>query len=261
MTIIPPIVPPLPVDKRFDRHLTPGNTVEWLRQGWRDLMIKPLSSFAYGALVFLLSVGIIAGLAFLQWDYVLLPALAGFLVFAPVLAAGLYEKSRAIEQNEPVRFRRMALPRAKSGRGQILFMGALLSGLMVLWMRSAVVIYALFFGVRPFPGFDDVTPMLFNTPTGWAILTVGIIVGGLFAAFSFAIAAFSLPMMLDKRVDAFTAMGTSVALVWNNLRTMLTWAAIVLALFVACLVTGLIGLIVIFPWLGHATWHAYKAVR
>ena len=260
MTIIPPVVPPLLVDNRFDRHLTPGNTVEWLRDGWRDLMTNPIPSLLYGALVFLVSVGIILGLVFLQWDYVLLPALAGFLVFAPVLAAGLYEKSRAIEQNEPVSFRRMAFPRAKSG-GQILFMGALLSGLMVLWMRTAVVIYALFFGVRPFPGFDEVTPMLFNTSMGWAILIVGILVGGLFAAFSFAIAAFSLPMMLDKRVDAFTAMGTSLALIWNNLRTMLVWAAIVLTSFIACLATGLLGLIVIFPWLGHATWHAYKAVR
>ena len=86
-------------------------------------------------------------------------------------------------------------------------------------------------------------------------------VGGLFAAFSFAISAFSIPMLLDERLDAFTAMGTSMALVWNNLPVMLTWGAIVLVLFLLGLVTGMLGLIVVFPLLGHATWHAYKAIR
>ena len=94
-------------------------------------------------------------------------------------------------------------------------------------------------------------------PIGWAMLVVGSAVGGLFAAFSFAISVFSIPMLLDERVDAFTAMGTSMALVWNNLPVMLTWGAIVLGLFLLSLATGLLGLIVVFPVLGHATWHAY----
>src|SRR3546814_15569514 len=84
---------------------------------------------------------------------------------------------------------------------------------MLLWMRAAVIIYALFFGVRPFPGIDHIAPMLFTSSTGIAMLVVGTLIGGLFAAFSFAISAFSIPMMLDQRVDALTAMGTSWALV------------------------------------------------
>src|SRR3546814_3320055 len=87
------------------------------------------------------------------------------------------------------------------------------------------------------------------------------IFGGLFAAFSFAISAFSIPMMLDQRVDALTAMGTSWALVWNNLQVMLLWGALVLTLFLLSVATGFVGLIIVFPWLGHATWHAYRAVR
>ena len=82
-------------------------------------------------------------------------------------------------------------------------------------MRAAVIIYALFFGLRPFPGLHEVTAMLFGTPVGWAMLLVGTVVGGLFAAFSFAISAFAIPMLLDERVDAFTAMGTSISMVWN----------------------------------------------
>ena len=130
---------------------------------------------------------------------------------------------------------------------------------MLLWMRAAVIIYALFFGLLPFPGLPDIAAMLFTTPTGWALLIVGTAVGALFAAFSFAISAFSIPMLLEERVDALTAMGTSMALVWNNLPVMLTWGAIVLALFLLSLVTGLLGLIVVFPLLGHGTWHAYRA--
>jgi uncharacterized membrane protein len=66
---------------------------------------------------------------------------------------------------------------------------------------------------------------------------------------------------LNERTDAFTAMGTSISLVWNNLPVMLMWGVIVLALFLFCLVTGLLGLIVVFPLLGHATWRAYKVMR
>ena len=103
--------------------------------------------------------------------------------------------------------------------------------------------------------------MLFATPTGLAMLLVGSAVGGLFAAFAFAISAFSIPMMLDRRLDSLTAMGTSWALVWNNLPALVVWGAVVLALFVLSVATGMIGLIVVFPWLGHATWHAWRAVR
>ena len=133
--------------------------------------------------------------------------------------------------------------------------------LMLLWMRSAVLVYALFFGVRPFPGLDHVAAMLVTTPVGWAMLVVGGLIGSLFAGFAFAISVFSIPMLLDQRTDAMTAMGVSMAMVWNNLRPMLTWGAFVLVLFLICIATGLVGLIVIFPWLGHATWHAYKEMK
>src|SRR3546814_14792004 len=87
---------------------------------------------------------------------------------------------------------------------------------MRTWMRAAVIVYARFFGLTPFPGLDHIAEMLFATPLGWAMLVVGGAVGGLFAAFSFAISVFSIPMLLNEDVDAFTAMGTSMVLVWNN---------------------------------------------
>jgi uncharacterized membrane protein len=260
MVIVPPVVPPLPVEKPYARKLAAGAPFDWLRAGWRDLSTNPAPSLLYGLFVFVLSALIIGGLTAFGWDYALFPAIAGFLVFAPTLAIGLYSKSWALERGDPVTLRDMLLPRARAG-GQVLFTGALLCGVMLLWLRAAVIIYAIFFGVRPFPGLDYIAAMLFTTPIGLAMLVVGTLVGGLFAAFSFAISAFSIPMMLDQRIDALTAMGTSWALVVNNLRVMLVWAAIVLALFILSVATGLLGLIIVFPWLGHATWHAYRAVR
>jgi uncharacterized membrane protein len=217
-------------------------------------------SFAYGLLIFLLSVGFVGGLVALGRDYILFPAFAGFMVVGPILAIGLYEKSRRIEAGQPPQWHNLFFVRPRSG-GQILFTGVLLCLLMMVWMRAAVIIYALFFGLVPFPGLNHIAPMLFTTQTGWAMLAVGSVVGGLFAAFSFAISAFSIPMLLNEDIDAFTAMGSSTALVWANLRVLLIWAAIVLLLFLASLVTGMVGLIVIYPLLGHATWHAYRSVQ
>ena len=259
MASLPPVVPPLPIDNRYDRHLSAGSAFGWLRAGWRDLMTDPLPSLVRGVIVFLISAAIVLGLVVLDRDYILLPTLAGFLVFGPAMAIGLYEKSRRIEHKEANLRRIVRLP--PKTWIQIMFIGALLAGLVLLWVRAAVLIYALFFGIRPFPGSAELMPMLFTTPTGWAMIAVGTVAGALFAAFAFAVSAFSIPMLIDRRVDALTAMGTSWALVWNNLRAMLVWGAVVLALFLVSLATGLVGLILVFPWLGHATWHAYRAVR
>ena len=260
MITIPAVVPPLARDKGWNRHYEPTVAFQWLSAGWRDLLVQPAASLIYGLLVFLVSAAIVVGLFAFGWDYILFPAFAGFMVVGPILAVGLYEKSRRIAAGEPVSLGRMLVVHPASG-GQILFTGVLLCLLMLLWMRAAVIIYALFFGLTPFPGLQHIATMLFTTPIGWAMLVVGTVVGALFAAFSLAISAFSIPMLLEQRVDALTAMGTSTALVWNNLPVMLTWGAIVLALFLVGLATGLLGLIVVFPILGHGTWHAYRAIR
>ncbi len=260
MTTIPPVVPPLPVKSRFALDLPASSGFDWLAAGWRDLTTEPGPSLAYGLIVLLLSAAVVAGMWQLGWDSILFPALAGFLVVGPALATGLYEKSRALEAKEPVTFRRMLFPRPAAG-GQVLFTGALLVGLILLWMRAAIIIYALFFGVKPFPGLDHVAGMLFTTEAGLAMLIVGSAVGALFAAFSLAISAVSIPLMFDRDVDALTAMGASWALVWNNRSAMIVWGAIVVSLFIAALATALVGLVIVFPLLGHATWHAYKATR
>jgi uncharacterized membrane protein len=251
---------PLPLAAQRRRNLPAGAAFGWLAAGWRDLWRNPLPSLAYGLVVFVLSLAVVTCLFRLELDYILFPALAGFMVVGPLVAIGLYQKSRDLEEGRPVSLARMIFVRAESG-AQVWFTGAILCLLMLVWMRAAVIIYALFFGLRPFPGLDHIAAMLFTTPEGWGMLVVGAVVGGLFAAFSFAISTFSIPMLLAEKVDAFTAMGTSISMVFRNLPVMLVWGAIVLALFLICIVTGLVGLVVIFPLLGHATWHSYRAIR
>jgi len=257
---LPAVAPPLRPESSFKRGLPASAAGQWLTAGWRDLWVQPETSLAYGFGVFILSAVIVGGLLNFELDYILLPALAGFMIVGPIMAIGLYQKSRRIAAGETARLADMILVRGAS-RGQLWFMGVLLCLLMLLWMRSAVILYALFFGLLPFPGLDQVTSILFTTPNGWALLIVGSIVGALFAAFAFAISVFAVPTLLDVRTDALTAMGTSMALVWNNLPVMLVWGAIVLGLFVLSLVTGLLGLVVVFPLVGHGTWHAYRAIR
>ena len=249
-----------PLAEQRRRGLPASAALGWLAAGWRDLKIRPLDSLVYGVVVYAISVAVVWGLFALELDYILLPALAGFMVVGPLVAIGLYAKSRAIAKGERISLAGMLFVRPNSG-GQVLFTGAILCLLMLVWMRAAVIIYALFFGLRPFPGLDHVVAMLFTTPVGLAMLVVGTVVGGLFAAFSFAISTFSIPMLLDQKTDAFTAMGTSISMVWNNLPVLIAWGVIVLALFLLCVATGLLGLIVVFPLLGHATWHSYEAMK
>ena len=179
------------------RHLPAQAAFQWLRAGWRDLTVQPALSLAYGAAVFVVTALLLWALFASGRDYILLPALAGYMIVAPLLAIGLYEKSRALENGERPTLQRMLFVRAQAG-AQLFFTGVLLCLLMLLWMRAAVLLYALFFGVRPFPGFENTIGILFTTPIGWAMLVVGTLTGGLFAAFGFAISVFSIPMLLDQ---------------------------------------------------------------
>ncbi len=250
--------PPLRPD--FHRDLPLSAPLEWLKLGIRDTVKFPGSSLAYGLFIFLISLVTIGGLILLGYDYILLPALAGFMVMGPAIAVGLYEKSLLLAQGHRPKLVDMVLVHARSP-GQILFIGVVLMLVVMLWLRAAFLLYALFFGMIPFAGFDQVLTTMFTTPQGWGLLVVGSATGGLFAAFSFAISAFSIPMLMHERKDALTAMGVSMAMAWSNKRLAIVWGAIVIALFALSLLTALVGLIVVFPILGHATWHAYVAMR
>ncbi len=258
--VIPQVVPALPRANTRARRLPWRTAFDWLRMGWSDLWTNPVPSLIYGAGVALVSILVVWGLFIFEYEYALFPALAGFMVIGPLIANGLYRKSLRLESGIRTTVREMIFVRPRSGH-QALFMGVMLLGLFLLWLRAAVLIWALFFGLLPFPGTDEIVPTLFFTPTGWALLVVGSAVGALFAAFAFAISVFAVPMLLTERTDAMSALGISMTTVWNNRPVMMAWGAIVLVLFALSIATAFIGLIVIFPLLGHATWHAYRALR
>lgn len=257
---IPEVVPPLPVSNTLARDLPRQTALTWLRQGWEDLKSNPLPSLIYGLGVFMVSILVVWLLFRLELDYALFPALAGFMVIGPLVANGLYVKSRNLEQGRQTSLSEMLFVRPRS-IVSTMFMGVILLMLFLLWNRAAVLLWALFFGVKPFPGMDEILSTLLTTPQGWALILIGGSVGALFAAFSFAISVFAVPMLLEERTDALSALGISMAMVWNNLPVMVAWGTIVLALFLLCIATGLLGLIIVFPLLGHGTWHAYRALR
>ncbi len=125
----------------------------------------------------------------------------------------------------------------------------------------ADLLYALLYGLMPFLCYIQIVGQLLTTTRGWALIVTGSAVGGPFAAFVIAITLFSIPMKLERRVDARNAHRISFALITQNLCAVLPWGAIVVAGFALSAETGLLGLIVIFPLLRHGTWHALVAKR
>jgi uncharacterized membrane protein len=253
---LPLIEPRLRPARSYAQELPPGAALRWLAAGWEDFRYSPVESLLYGTAVFALSALVIWGLVAADLLWLIFPALSGFLVIGPLIASGLYQKSR--NRRSPLTEMLLVKPRSA---GQLGFAGLLLCLLVMLWLRAADLLYALFFGLLPFPGFDHLLPELLTTPRGWALIITGSAVGGLFAAFAMAISLFSIPMLLERRTDALTAFGTSFAMTTQNLRTVLPWGAIVTVGFALCAATGLLGLIVIFPVLGYGTWHAWVDLR
>ncbi len=256
---LPALHPPQRPPAAFARHLPARAAFGWLAAGWADFRAAPGPSLAYGLFLLSLSLAVLAALHAAGLLYLALPAIAGFLIVGPFLALGLYAKSRARMEGRPLSLRGMVLVRPASG-AQVAYAGLMLGLLVLFWLRAADLLYALFFGLSPFPGAEDALTNVLTTPRGWALIGVGGAVGGLFAAFAFAISLFSIPMLMAERRDALTAMGMSFAMTMQNLGPALTWGAIIAAGLVLSAATGLLGLVIVFPVLGYGTWHAWCAI-
>jgi uncharacterized membrane protein len=136
-------------------------------------------------------------------------------------------------------------------------MGFVLLLVMLTWIRLAIMIFMLYWGLTP-PSFEDLVVNTFLRVESLPFLVVGTAVGAVFAAFTFSISAVSIPMLLDRRVDVITAVVTSVRAVRENPVPMLLWAALIAGFTGAGLATLYLGLVVTMPLIGHATWHARK---
>lgn len=230
----------------------------WLEAGWRDLRRGGIVSIGYGLMFVVAGLALTLGLYLAGFDYLIGPLVAGIMLVGPALTVGLYAISRDLENGLAPDFRR-ALMAWRSNPLPLLGLGLALVLLLIVWLRLAVLIFALSFPYRS-PSLAVLTSGSLFTADGLTFLVVGTAVGGLMATAVFVTGAVSLPMVLDRRIDMVQAIVTSIVAVLMNLRTMAVWAAIVVvvtAIGFACL---FVGLAVTLPLIGHATWHAYRAL-
>lgn len=239
---------------------TPVLTMEqperWLQEGWADLRANLSISLTYGFLFAIGSIVLVFGLYAMDLGWVILPAAAGFTIVGPLMAMGLYEVSRRRGEGRAITLFSALIVKPKDPV-QVGYMAVLLMIGFMVWIRVAMINFALFFGLVEFPGILDSILLLF-TGRGIGMLLVGSFLGALFAIIAFGITAFSLPAFLVEEQDVITAMVRSAAVVRYNPKVALRWALMIVVGTGFGFVTGFLGFIVVFPLLGHATWHAYR---
>jgi uncharacterized membrane protein len=229
----------------------------WLARGWRDLWAAPRVSLAYGAVFATLSIGMTLGLMASGVESLVLALGGGFLLIGPVAAVGLYETSRRLEGGQSVGLRD-AMRAGVQAPGQLGFFGAILAFVYVVWVQVAFLLFMLFLGSKPLPPASEFLPTLLFTAHGLSLLIAGTIVGGLLAFLVFAISAISVPLLMTRRMDAVTAIAASLAAVISNPKPMALWAALIAGFMALGIATLFVGLVVAFPLIGHATWHAFR---
>lgn len=237
-------------------EITMDRPWRWLARGWRDLRRAPATSIGYGAIFVIAGYLITVGLFFSGSFYLLLPLAAGFMLVAPMLGIGLYEISRRLEKGEERPTLRQAVAAWKTNIFHVLNMGVILVVALLAWILAANLIFAaLFQGLTPTP--ENFLAALF-TLENLPLLMVGTAVGAVIALCILAISAVSVPMLLDRETDVFSAVHTSVVAFRYNWRPMLLWGALIAVIVGAGMITLYVGLVLGFPLVAHATWHAYK---
>jgi uncharacterized membrane protein len=235
------------------RQVDAGAPFQWIRLGLADLRACPGASLFYG-LCFALAGYLIAWILRDQPQY-LAAAGAGFLLLAPALSIGIYEISRRRERNEPCSLA-PTLTAWRANMANIGLFSLVLLVIFLVWARASLVTFALFFtGAMP-----DMRSMLIqlSNPENLDFVLAWLVVGAVFALLVFAISVVSIPLMMNRRNDAVTAALVSLQVVAKNPGAMAMWAAIIAWAGAAGLLMGFLGIIVVAPLLGHATWHAYR---
>ncbi len=230
-----------------------ADPLRWLAAGWRDFRRAP-------------GIGLFYGTCFAAMGWLLLKAFqnapawtvalsAGFLLVGPFMCIGLYDVSRKLERGERPDLGD-SLTAWDTRIGTMAIFGAVLLVLEMIWARASLIVFALSFdGMPDFQG--SLLKLLDPENLGFIVAYVG--VGGIFAGLIYAISVVSIPMILDRQTDAITAGLTSLRLCLTQPGVMLLWGALITLLVVLALLPAFLGLLVIGPVLGHASWHAYRA--
>lgn len=236
--------------------VTVDRSGEWLTKGWHDFRKSIGLSLTCGGCFVLLGYILSFGLIEADMGSMVLPLFGGFMLMAPVLAVGFYAVARLIKNNKPVSFSAMWAG-CFHNIGQVAAMGVVLLILNFVWVLLAIFLFTIFYGDAP-PQIDTFIQDMIFTPRGIMFLLVGSAIGAVLAAAVFAVTAISIPMLLDQDVDVITAMTISVLAVRANARVMVGWAGMLGVLIAFGFITFFIGLAVVFPIAGYATWHAYR---
>jgi len=232
--------------------------LRWLARGGRDFAAAFFPSLFYGVIVSLVSFGIWRALLDFNLVFWAVCLSCGFVFVAPVVAMGFYEAGRRLSAGERPTFAQMAFVRGAM-RSDVFYLGLALLLIYLLWGRVAQIVYGLS-TYRLHRTVPEFIAFSLGTAEGHTMLIAGTIVGGVMAFFTFAITVVSTPMLLDQRTNVFEAIFTSIRSVARNLPAMTFWAALIAALLIACAITSWLGLALVFPWLGFASWHAYREI-
>ena len=234
------------------RPLGWGAPWRWLARGAQDLIAHPGIALFYGFCFWFMA--LVLGWVFSSSPEYTMSIVSGCLLVGPFLAMGLYDVSRRRGRGETP-----ALGHSITcWDSHVPSMGMLVLVLIVLellWGRASLVVFAVFFNTG-MPSTTGVIKAIFN-PGNWEFILVYLAVGGIFATLVFSTMVVSVPMILDRDTDAITAGLTSMRVVYENTGVMLLWATLIVVLTALALWPWGVGLLVLGPLLGHASWHAY----
>ncbi|MEL6684056.1 MAG: DUF2189 domain-containing protein [Pseudomonadota bacterium] len=242
-------------EKLVVRQITFADIGASLRAGIADFRRAPQFGLFFSA-VYVIGgfVMLWVGAGHVTWT---LATSLGFPLIAPFAAAGLYEVSRRIESDEPLEWGGVLGIVWNERTRQLPWLGAVIVIYFLFWTFLAHMIFALFMGLSTMTNVTE-SYEVFLTPNGIAMILVELGVGAVLAFVLFSMTVVSLPLVLHREVDFVTAMLTSMKTVRMNLFVMVIWASIIAVLSLIALLPWFLGLIVVLPILGHATWHLYR---
>jgi uncharacterized membrane protein len=240
------------------RHIAPGDIRDAVRAGFDDFGAYRSDVIFLGAIYAVVGV-VLARLAFgLDMLPLLFPLASGFALIGPFVAVGLYEMSRRRELGQNVSWVNAFDVAERPAFGSIMVLGLMLIALFLLWLYVAWLIFANTIGPVEPASISAFLHDVFSTGAGWAMIVIGVSVGFVFAVVAMSISIVSFPLLLDRDVGLDTAVKTSVRAVIANPLPMAAWGLLVAGGLVLGSLPLFVGLVVVLPVLGHATWHLYR---